>query len=129
MLVGIGTDLVEIARIKRVWQRQGMRFAQRILTAEELEVFSHHAQPEHFLAKRWAVKEAVSKALGTGMAQGVSFESISLSHSELGQPQICLSGAAQQRAEQLQINDWQVSISDERHYALAFVAAQKVSKD
>jgi holo-[acyl-carrier protein] synthase len=123
MIKGVGTDIVEIARIEVLWQKQGARFAQRLLSESEQLVLKNHRQPARFLAKRWAAKEAVSKALGTGIAQGVGFADITISHTELGQPKIELSGGALNRAIELGITQWQLSISDEKHYAVAFVVA------
>ncbi|MBN2646729.1 MAG: holo-ACP synthase [Thiotrichales bacterium] len=124
MLVGIGTDLVETSRIEALYARQGERFARRLLAASEWEDFVAHRFPVRFLAKRWALKEAVAKALGTGIAQGVSFEQMAIHHHPSGQPYLQLSGSAAQRAELLGATDWQISVSDERHYCVAFVVAQ-----
>lgn len=123
MIKGVGTDIVEIQRIDALWNKQGMRFAHRILTPSELQDFSNQTWPERFLAKRWAAKEAISKALGTGIAQGVGFLDITISHTSLGQPNICLTNGALVRADFLNISEWHLSISDEKHYAVAFVVA------
>ena len=76
MIRGIGTDLVLVSRIEAVLTRQGERFARRILTADEFERFAAHGQPARYLAKRFAAKEAILKALGTGLAGGLSSKSI-----------------------------------------------------
>lgn len=129
MIIGIGTDLVEVSRIEQVWQRQGVAFAKRILAEAEWPSFEacaeHPVQRLRLLAKRWAYKEAMSKALGTGMAQGIGFGQMWLEHDALGKPLAMLAGAAAARCEALGITDWQVSISDERHYAVAFVIGQR----
>ena len=134
MIKGIGTDLVELARIEQLMARQGDAFAKRLLAEAEWDDYqaclrlseqhSHPAQLVKFLAKRWAFKEALAKALGTGIAQGISFKQLMLGHDDLGKPMASLTGAALARAEDLGISDWQVSISDERHYAVAFVIGQ-----
>ena len=130
MIIGIGTDLVELARIEQICARQDEAFAKRLLAEAEWSdyqaCFSHPAQQVKFLAKRWAFKEAVAKALGTGIAQGISFKQLMLTHDSLGKPGVALSGEAAVRAEKLAIDDWQVSISDERHYAVAFVIGQRI---
>ncbi|UQB43221.1 holo-ACP synthase [Thiomicrospira microaerophila] len=123
MIKGVGTDIVEIERIDALWNKQGMRFAERLLSSTELQHFSNQIRPERFLAKRWAAKEAISKALGTGIAQGVGFLDMTISHSSLGQPLISLTGGALARADFLAISEWHLSISDEKHYAVAFVVA------
>lgn len=134
MIKGIGTDLVELARIEQLIARQGDAFAKRLLADVEWDDYQaclrfseqhpHSAQQVKFLAKRWAFKEALAKALGTGIAQGISFKQLVLCHDELGKPLASLNGAALARADSLGISDWQVSISDERHYAVAFVIGQ-----
>ena len=72
MIRGIGTDLVLVSRIEAALGRQGERFARRILTPDEFARFADHGQPARFLAKRFAAKEAIMKALGTGLAGGLS---------------------------------------------------------
>jgi holo-[acyl-carrier protein] synthase len=123
MIKGVGTDIVEIARIEALWKKQGARFAERLLSSTELVQLSDHTMPARFLAKRWAAKEAISKALGTGIAQGVGFADMTIAHSALGQPKITLTGGALARAQALTITEWHLSISDEKHYAIAFVVA------
>lgn len=121
MIKGIGTDLVEIARIERGLTRWGEKFAKRILASDELIEFRGKKTPANFLAKRFAVKEAAAKALGTGMRQGVHFRQISVRHHESGAPILVFSDTAQTVADQLGVKDCHVSITDERRYALAFV--------
>ena len=128
MVAGIGTDLVEIARIERLYQKHPQAFPQRVLSLQELADFAHHAQPFHFLAKRWAAKEAIAKALGTGFRQGVSFTDMTISHTEQGQPIVLLAGITAEIAQQRHIHHWSVSLSDEKHYALAFVVAETLAE-
>ncbi len=125
MIIGIGTDIVDVERISGLWQRQGERFAQRLLSQEEWLEFSHSRFPERFLAKRWAAKEAISKALGTGIAQGVGFNDMAIGHTELGQPTVTLNAGALARAQSLGIGRWHISISDEKNHAVAFVVAER----
>lgn len=127
MVVGIGTDLVEIARIESLYQKHPQAFAQRVLSPQERITFADHAQPIHFLAKRWAAKEAIAKALGTGFRQGVSFVEMSITHTDQGQPLIELSGQTATIAKKQGIQHWSISLSDEKHYALAFVIAEKTA--
>ena len=124
MIVGVGTDIVDVERIAKVYQRQGQAFVKRALSnSEQLELQQQH-YPERFLAKRWALKEAVSKALGTGMAQGVCFKEMTIGHKPSGQPILLLEGATQQKADELGITDWAISVSDEKHHTVAFVVAE-----
>ncbi|MCR8923314.1 holo-ACP synthase [Dasania sp. GY-MA-18] len=121
MIVGIGTDLVKIARIEASYQRLGDKFAQRILTAQEFKQFQTAAKPMALLAKRFAVKEATGKALGTGIGQGVSWQDIYIEHSPQGAPILCLAGKAAEYAASKQVCAQHVSISDEDDIATAFV--------
>ncbi len=126
MIVGIGNDLVQVSRIKAIVKRQGHRFAQRILTEEELGTLKNHRYPEKFLAKRFAAKEAAAKALGTGIADGVSFHDFQVDHDKLGAPLLSLSGRALELAGLKSITSWHLSITDEKKYALAMVIAESM---
>ncbi len=125
MIVGIGTDIVHTSRIKASLDRLGQRFAERILTVDELQQWLDHPRPEVFLAKRFAVKEAASKALGTGLGQGVSWQHISLEHNELGAPRLLLTGQAEQRALTLGVSSSHVTLSDEVDTVVAFVVLEQ----
>ncbi len=125
MIVGVGTDIVQIARISALYQKSGAAFSKRILSSSELTRLEDIARPEAFLAKRWAAKEAVSKALGTGFSQGVSFTDMTIERTEQGQPLVLLSGKAAEVANALGIQSWNISISDEKEFAVAFVVAEK----
>jgi len=122
MLVGIGTDIVRIARFERMLERHGSRIAERILGAEELQEFAACARPARFLAKRFAVKEAVAKAFGTGFRDGLSLRHIGLKHDGLGRPELNFSGRATELCALLHVGDSHVSVADEDDYAVAFVA-------
>ncbi|WP_127470516.1 holo-ACP synthase [Thiomicrorhabdus aquaedulcis] len=125
MIIGIGTDIVDVARIAGVYQRQGDAFAKRLLSPSELLDYTQHTHPERFLAKRWALKEAVSKALGTGISQGVCFCDMTIGHSPLGQPILTLANQTLAHANRLGITNWSVSVSDEKTHAVAFVIAEQ----
>jgi len=124
VIVGIGTDLVLVSRIRSSLDRFGDRFAQRILAEKELADFATARAPDYFLAKHFAAKEAVSKALGTGMRHGVTFRSIQISHDAAGKPLVDLVGDAAGVAERKGIAHLHISLSDERDQALAFVVAE-----
>jgi holo-[acyl-carrier protein] synthase len=125
MVVGIGTDLVKLERIEASLARFGSRFARRILADGEFQSFQVHPRPALLLAKRFAVKEAAGKALGTGIGQGIRWQDIYLEHTELGAPLLCLEGKAKQRADQLGVGQMHVSISDEIGLAMAFVVLSR----
>ena len=88
MIYGIGTDVVEVKRIKEALHKHGIALAKKILTSQELVTFKQTKSKENFLAKRFAAKEAFAKALGTGMRTPVSFKSIEVIHDSLGKPKI-----------------------------------------
>ncbi|RRJ85148.1 holo-ACP synthase [Aestuariirhabdus litorea] len=121
MVVGIGTDIVRIDRIQRSLDKLGDRFAERVLTPDELEQFQRASKPATFLAKRFAVKEAASKALGTGIGNGVSFQHIFVEHDPLGAPLLRLRERALAIASERGASDFLVTLSDEKDYVVAFV--------
>ncbi|WP_426417300.1 holo-ACP synthase [Aestuariirhabdus sp. LZHN29] len=121
MVVGIGTDIVRIDRIERSLQKFGTGFAERVLTPAELEEFNKANKPATFLAKRFAVKEAASKALGTGIGDGVSFQHIYVEHDALGAPLLRLCERAKEIAAGRGATDYLVTLSDEKDYVVAFV--------
>lgn len=120
-VVGIGTDIVDIRRIAKMSAHAQERLAKRILTTSEYLRFSTIKQPERFLAKRWAGKEAAAKSLGTGIARGVSFQHFVISSADSGQPLLELSDCALDIAKAKGANSWHISLSDEQDYATAFV--------
>lgn len=125
MIVGLGTDIAEIERIEQVLARSGSAFAARILTPQELEQFNGRKQQGRFLAKRFAAKEAASKALGTGIGSGVSFQDFIISNDDLGKPVLSLQGKAAELATAAGVTALHLSISDERHYAVATVILER----
>lgn len=120
-IVGMGTDIVDITRIDTALNRIGLKFAQRILTRDEMVMFEQHHHPERFLAKRFSAKEAAAKALGTGIAQGVSFQDFTIVNNPQGKPLLTMSGKAADLAQQLGVTAMHVSLSDEKRYATATV--------
>jgi holo-[acyl-carrier protein] synthase len=119
-MLGIGTDIVQIARIKSTFEKQGDRFVSRLLTEDEQAVFQRRHLSIAFLANRFAAKEAISKALGTGIANGVRFRDIEVLSNDNGAPVVSLTGAAEERLLEQGGREIKVSISDERDYAVAF---------
>lgn len=124
-IFGIGTDIIHIPRVEKLIQDHGEHFSEKILTLAELSQFRSvpPLNPAKFLAKRFAVKEATVKALGTGFRQGISLRQIGLSHDDLGKPLIMLEPALLKRVQQAQIKELQVTTSDEKEYVVAFVMA------
>ena len=122
MTIAIGTDIVEIKRIVDVLERQGDKFVQRILTESEIAEYRGRGNSVAFLAKRFAAKEAIAKALGTGIGRGISFQHMVISNNAKGTPLVELEENAAERLKQLGGNKVLLSLSDEKNYALAYVA-------
>jgi len=117
--IAVGTDLVEVRRITRLVERYGERFTRRVFTPGELADCA--GRPES-LAARWAAKEAVAKALGTGIGR-VGFQDIEVIQDRAGKPDLWLSGEARTLAERLGLTCWAVSLTHDGGLALAFVIA------
>ncbi|MBU9848201.1 holo-ACP synthase [Rahnella ecdela] len=120
-ILGLGTDIVEISRIEAVIERSGDRLAKRILCANEWAVYQQHQQPVRFLAKRFAVKEAAAKALGTGIRNGLAFEQFEVVNDALGKPGLVFHARAAEMAAQMGVKSVHVTLADERRYACATV--------
>lgn len=121
MIYGIGTDIVSIARIAAAMERHGERFAGRILAKTEQKDFSEAGRQEHFLAKRFAAKEAAAKAFGTGFTDGLCMRDIAVTHDQRGRPQLRFTGRAESLCMELGIGEHFLSISDEKDNAIAYV--------
>lgn len=119
-IVGLGTDIIEIARIEQSLARSP-RLVQRVLTDSEQQILAAHGQPARYFAKRFAAKEAAAKALGTGIGRGISFQHFTVSNDPSGRPQLELTGPAKELADSMQVRCVWLSISDEQAYACATV--------
>ena len=124
MIVGIGVDIAETARIERLVTRFGERFARRILTQDELLEFERRRFSASFLATRFAAKEAVAKALGTGIGKEFGFHSIQIENDEAGKPELKFLGDAVELISNRNINNSLISLSDEKHYVVAMVVLE-----
>ncbi len=120
-----GVDLVEIARIVRILERHGGRFLERVFTPAEI-VYCRGRPAE--LAARFAAKEAASKALGVGVRMmardGINWQDVEVIGDMRGKPFIRLYNRAAERADELGLTEWAVSLSHTREHAIAFVIAQ-----
>ncbi len=122
-IIGHGIDLVEVERIRAALERHGDRFTKRLFTTgEQLQAGTGPLRVQ-FFAGRFAAKEAVMKALGTGWARGVAWADIDVHRLSSGKPEIRLSGKCQQIAETLGIGRWEVSITHTGTHAAASVVA------
>ena len=120
MVLSIGTDIVDVKRIEKAIKRHGERFGQKILSSDELTEWRRRKCSPAFLAKRFAAKEAVAKALGTGIGKGVTFQNIEISNDASGAPTATLNRSADQVMRNFGARKVLLSISDERNYAVAF---------
>jgi holo-[acyl-carrier protein] synthase len=125
MIYGVGTDIVKVARMQRNLDRWGDRFAERILTAAEIKDFSLTAKKANFLARRFAAKEAASKAMGLGFQDGLELKHISVGHEKNGKPLLEFDGFAKKFLATHDICATHLSLSDEKDYAVAFVTMEK----
>ncbi len=119
-MIAVGTDIVQIARIEAVLSRQGSRFMCRILCPEEQAEYAASNIPERLLAKRFAAKEAIAKALGTGIGRGVSWQDMRIDHDLAGAPLVVLSGGAADVAAGRGATQVLLSLADEQDYVVAF---------
>ena len=126
MIYGIGTDIVAISRMADFWQRRGEHALEKVLADSEREACRTSSNPARFLAKRFAAKEALGKALGTGIRPPVSLANIAVDHDALGKPLFALAPelAEHLAAQQLVAH---LSISDERDIVMAFVVVERIA--
>ena len=124
MIYGIGTDIVEVARIEASITQFGADFAKRILAECEFLNYEKSTIKPRFLAKRFAAKEAFSKALGTGLRAPATFQNIAVSHDDLGKPILILADELQAFLTAKNITKTHISISDEKNLAAAFVVLE-----
>lgn len=124
MIFGIGTDIVRVARMQEDLDRFGERFAERILTTNELREYHQNNNKANFLARRFAAKEAAAKALGTGFSNGVQLHDIEVAHDSQGKPLLEFRGRARQFMQEKSIGVAHISLADEQDHAVAFVTLE-----
>jgi holo-[acyl-carrier protein] synthase len=119
MIFGIGTDIVKIERVAAVYQRFGGHFVERLLLPEERAVFDANKRPARFLAMRFAAKEAIVKALGTGFGHGVWIRDVGFLANAWGRPEVRFSPRGRAVADRLGAGDGHVSLTDEAGLVVA----------
>lgn len=129
MIVGIGVDIIEISRILALREKQGHDFFDRCYTERETAYCLKKKNADESLAARFAAKEAVMKALGTGWAEGVSFKNIELVREGEAAPYIVLHGAAAELAARRGIAKIHISVSHCKEYAVAHAVAESIPTD
>lgn len=123
MIIGVGVDIVEVARIEKSVKRWGARFAKKIFGDEELQVFSDRLDQPSFIARQFAAKEAISKSLGTGM-KGITFTDIEVLRNSAGAPFVSFSANGETVVQSKGVGTVHVSISDENQYAISYAVAE-----
>jgi holo-[acyl-carrier protein] synthase len=124
MIQGIGSDLVQVARMAAAYARHGERLARRMLAEKEWADFGQAASKPHFLAKRFAAKEAMAKAAGTGLRPPLSLTAMAVGHDALGKPVFEFEAGLAAWLRQNGMHRIHLSLSDERDMALAFVVIE-----
>lgn len=124
MILGIGSDLVQVTRMAAAYARHGERLARRMLALREWDDFALAASKPHFLAKRFAAKEALAKAVGTGLRPPVSLTAMAVVHDALGKPVFVFDTVLSMWLTQREMHRIHLSLSDERDMALAFVVVE-----
>ena len=123
MIYGLGVDIIQISRMTAALSRTP-GLARRILTEVEYQQFLQSGDPDRYMAKRFAAKEAVVKALGTGIGQGVGWQQLQIDKNALGKPLVTLSGYAKSLSDELNIRQWHLSYTDEKAYVVAMAIAE-----
>lgn len=122
-LLGIGTDIIECTRIAQMIERHADHFLNKVFSPSELEYCGRHKYPAPHFAGRWAAKEALLKALGTGWAKGIQWTDLEILNEPGGEPRVYLRNAAASWAAGRGITQCLISISHTEHYAVAFATA------
>jgi holo-[acyl-carrier protein] synthase len=125
MIFGIGTDVLRLDRVEKIWERHGENFAKRVLLDEELALFAQSKNKIRFLAMRFAAKEAIVKAMGTGFANGVWVRDVGTIPNTLGQPQVVYSPRGTTLREKLGIGEGFLSLTDEAGLVVAIAVLMR----
>ena len=125
MIFGIGTDLVQVERVEATYRRFGEHFVERLLMPEERVLFDPGRRPVRFLAMRFAAKEAISKALGTGFRHGVWIRDLGFRPNAWGKPEVIFSPRGRDVADRLGAGEGHVSLTDEAGLVVAFAVLMR----
>jgi holo-[acyl-carrier protein] synthase len=125
MIFGIGTDMVQVERIAQIHARHGERFVERLLLPEEVAAFNKDTRPARFLAMRFAAKEAIVKAMGTGFANGMWIRDTGVVSNALGRPEIVWSERGRALARELGIGEGHITLTDEAGLAVAMAVLMR----
>jgi holo-[acyl-carrier protein] synthase len=128
MIFGIGVDVLEAARIERAYARFGAHFVDRLLMPQELAQFERSKRPERFLAMRFAAKEAIVKALGTGFAHGVWIRDVGCVQNTLGKPEVVYSARGDALRRRLGVGAGHVTLTDEKGLVVAVAVLERLTR-
>lgn len=123
-IIGIGTDIIEVLRIAQMIERHGELFINRVYTPDEIRYCQSRKMATQHFAGRWAAKEAILKAIGTGWRRGISWRDVEVLSAQGGQPTVALHDGALDVAQRLGIEEVLISISHCRSHATAHAVAQ-----
>jgi holo-[acyl-carrier protein] synthase len=127
MIFGIGVDVLESARIARTLERYGSRFIEHLLMPEEQVQLARTVRPERFLAMRFAAKEAIVKAMGTGFAHGVWIRDVGVVQNSWGKPEVVFSERGDRVRRGLGIGEGHVTLTDERGLVVAVAVLMRAA--
>jgi len=119
VIFGIGTDVVQVARVQAIYDKHGEHFVQRLLLPEEEAAFRRYKRPVRFLAMRFAAKEAIVKALGTGFGHGVWVRDVGISQNAWGRPEVIWSERGREVRDRLGAGEGHVTLTDEAGLVVA----------
>jgi holo-[acyl-carrier protein] synthase len=119
MILGLGTDIVEVARIQASYKKLGVAFLNRLLLPAEISYCLQHAAPAPFIAVRFAAKEAISKAFGTGIGKSIDWHDMEIAREETGRPVVVLHGKGQTLFAARGARQLLITLSHTQHYATA----------
>ncbi|QCI27172.1 holo-ACP synthase [Buchnera aphidicola] len=124
-IIGIGCDIIDLNRLNNVFKKFGKKFLKKILSKNELNEFLKTKNKINFIGKRFVIKEAASKSIGTGFQNGINFKSFELSHDKYGKPNIIFLKKAKKIFNKLKIKYVHVSITDEKKYIFAVIIIER----
>jgi holo-[acyl-carrier protein] synthase len=127
MIYGVGTDICELVRVQRTYERFGDHFVRRLLMDEERRLFDRNKWPARFLAMRFAAKEATVKAMGTGFAHGMWIRDVGVVNNAWGRPEVIFSERGRAMCDRLGIGAAHVSLSDDAGLIVAFAVVMNKS--
>jgi holo-[acyl-carrier protein] synthase len=128
MIFGIGVDVLEQARVNKVYERFGAHFVMRLLLPAEARQLTRTRRPERFLAMRFAAKEAIVKAMGTGFAHGIWIRDVGVVQNEWGRPEVIYSARGEKLRRKLGIGDGHVTLTDEAGLIVAVAVLEKARR-